>query len=185
MKRFITAGLLALTSLITVSIMCATANKSPIISFAGVLGNNYSVTFNQSSIYDDTFCGEESGMLYLSSKVNTTNDMLNLSLSYAITIDDSVSYNQHGKILRYDVTSSWDGEFNIYVTLWGGISNFTSIELNGSFTDIEDNTSSKVTYVESKELVIDLDENDNWTLHLSDCIYTIFDLTSITINYTC
>ena len=184
MKKYLTVGILSVASLVAVSATCVVANKSPIISFAGTPENNYSVTFIQSSITDDTYCNNDNGTIYLSSKVNTTNDMLDLMVSY--NIDGSSYHNQYGRILRYDVTSSWDGEFSIDCTLWSGISNFTSIVLNGSFTDILDEVSTTLTYVEGNtELALDFDAEENWTVHLSDSVFTIFDLTSITINYTC
>lgn len=184
MKKNTAIGIVLCTSLLTITTTCLIANRKPTISFADIRGDAYSVTFYQSSITDDTYCGNDNGIMYLSSKVNTTNDILDLAFSYSI--NGTSHHNQYGKILRYDVSSSWEGEFSIDCTLWSGISNFSSIELNGSFTDIEEEVTTKLIYTEeSRDLDLDLDIDENWIVHLSDSVFTIFELTSITINYTC
>ena len=148
MKKTTLIGITSSTVLLALVSSYIVSNNSLIVSFANTPKSPYSVTFDASNITDDTYCGNDSGTMYLSSKVNTTNDMLDLMLSYSI--DGSSYHNQYGRILRYDVSGSWEGKYDLYFTLWKGIDNFTSVELIGSFTDIEDNVSSNITYTESR-----------------------------------
>ena len=186
MKKLFALGAVALAGIALTAVVGVRQSRIFLPSLAGgAPTHSYSVTFTATDIdLEETTAGSTSGYIVLSHKVNTTDDKLKVSFSY--WTDWHSEFNQHGNILSYEAEDIDKVGFSLDFTLFGGISDFSRVELHGSFIDILDEEHEVLTYKEGDTgVTVDPDENENWLIHIVDDCYPEIQLTSISVFYEC